>query len=195
MAGICNTTRKQLSIDFVHRFFTFFSWISIVWLIKFNHKYMHNHLRPNISKYKRREKNTFSWKVKLCEIYVQFHLDSCTVVTSQIVAECHLWEQHCASFFLFFSQTSGEGPHHADPVWEESWLLEAAVAGHREKRHRRPDRRCQESPALQVPGSCKFNPKRSGLFCLSQVRAPPPPLPRISAAEWQKILKFGTYVE
>ena len=42
-----------------------------------------------------------------------------------------------------------------------------------------------------------LNPKRAGLFCLSQVGgggggAPPP---RISAAERQKILKFGTYVE
>ena len=41
-----------------------------------------------------------------------------------------------------------------------------------------------------------INPKRAGLFCLSQVRggdsAPPP---RISTAERQKILKFGTYVE
>ena len=29
-----------------------FSWISIVQLIKFNHKCMHNHLSPNILKYK-----------------------------------------------------------------------------------------------------------------------------------------------
>ena len=43
----------------------------------------------------------------------------------------------------------------------------------------------------------RVNPKRAGLFCLSQVRgggadsAPP----QISAAERRKILKFGTYVE
>ena len=50
-ARICDITRGQLSIDFVHRFFTIFnfSWISIVLLIKFNHKCMHIHLRPNIS--------------------------------------------------------------------------------------------------------------------------------------------------
>ena len=34
-ARICDTTREQLSIDFVHRFSKLFSWISIVRLIKF----------------------------------------------------------------------------------------------------------------------------------------------------------------
>ena len=42
-----------------------------------------------------------------------------------------------------------------------------------------------------------LNPKRAGLFCLSQVRGggggrPPP---QISAVERRKILQFGTYVE
>ena len=82
-ARICDATREQLSIDFVHRFskfwfffffffflfffFLFFSWISIVQLIKFNHNCMHNHLRPNIHvpnkyMYKRKGEDTFSWK-------------------------------------------------------------------------------------------------------------------------------------
>ena len=47
-------------------------------------------------------------------------------------------------------------------------------------------------PILQIT----FNPKRAGLFCLSQDRGggfrPPP---QISAAEQRKILKFGTHVE
>ena len=53
-ARICDITRGQLSIDSVHRFsqFFFFSWISIVLLIKFIHKCMHIHLSPNIPKYK-----------------------------------------------------------------------------------------------------------------------------------------------
>ena len=45
-------------------FFNFFncSWISIVLLIKFIHKCMHNHLSPNIPKYKRRGKIHFHEK-------------------------------------------------------------------------------------------------------------------------------------
>ena len=46
--------------------FLFFSWISIVQLIKFNHKCMHNHLSPNIPKHKIRGKMHFheKWKFK-----------------------------------------------------------------------------------------------------------------------------------
>ena len=40
----------------------FHNWISIVLLIKFNHKCMHIHLRPNIPKYKRRGKMHFHEK-------------------------------------------------------------------------------------------------------------------------------------
>ena len=48
-ATIYDITREQLFIDFVHRISQFFSsWISIVQLIKFNHKCMHNQLSPNI---------------------------------------------------------------------------------------------------------------------------------------------------
>ena len=45
---LCDITRGQLSIDFVHRFSQFFvfSWISIVLLIMFIHKCMHIHLSP-----------------------------------------------------------------------------------------------------------------------------------------------------
>ena len=52
-----------------------FSWISIVQLIKFNHKCMRNHLSPNIPtcKYKSRGKMHFHEKLKFCEICVQFH--------------------------------------------------------------------------------------------------------------------------
>ena len=62
-----DTTREQLSIDFVHRFFTIinFSWISIFWLIKFNHKYMHNHLGPYIPKYESRGKIIIFMKRKI----------------------------------------------------------------------------------------------------------------------------------
>ena len=67
-ARICDITRGQLSIDFVHRFSQFYnflgSWISIVLLIKFIHKCMHIHLSPNIPKYilKRRGKIHFHEK-------------------------------------------------------------------------------------------------------------------------------------
>ena len=55
------TLPEQLSIDFAHRFsicILYFSWISIVLLIKFIHKCMHIHLSPNIM-YKRRGKMHF----------------------------------------------------------------------------------------------------------------------------------------
>ena len=41
----CDTMRKRLSIDFVQRFSKCFNFscMSIVWLIKFNHKCMHNY--------------------------------------------------------------------------------------------------------------------------------------------------------
>ena len=54
-----NNSPLTLYIEF-HNFFS--SWISIVQLIKFNHKYMHNHLSPNIPKYKRRGKMHFDEK-------------------------------------------------------------------------------------------------------------------------------------
>ena len=50
-----------------------FSWISIVQLIKFNHKCMHNRLSPNIPKHKSRGKMHFHEKWKNFEICVQFH--------------------------------------------------------------------------------------------------------------------------
>ena len=63
------------------------------------------------------------------------------------------------------------------------------------------DMLCRCIPSFKK-GKCSFelhiNPKRAGLFCLSQVwggRIPPPPPPQISGAERRKILKFGTYVE
>ena len=79
-----------LYIDF-HNFN--FSWISIVLLIKFIHKCMHIHLSPNIPKYNRRGTIHFyekKKKKKLCTV----PLDSCTVVTSQILEECHLRGRH-----------------------------------------------------------------------------------------------------
>ena len=57
---------------------------------KFIHKCMHIHLSPNITKYKRRGKITFSWRVKFCKNLCTVPLDSCTVVTSHILEECHL---------------------------------------------------------------------------------------------------------
>ena len=50
--------KNNSPLIFLHRFshFVQFSWISIVWLMKFNHKCMHNHLRPNIPKCKSRGK-------------------------------------------------------------------------------------------------------------------------------------------
>ena len=56
----------------------------MVQLIKFNHKCMHNHLSPNIPKYKSRG------KMHIHEDFFFFFivpLDSCTVVTSQILAQ------------------------------------------------------------------------------------------------------------
>ena len=71
-----------------------FSWISIVLLIKFIHKCMLIHLGPNIPKYKEKREDTFSWKVKFCKNLCIVPLDSCTVVTSQILEECHLRGRH-----------------------------------------------------------------------------------------------------
>ena len=65
-----NNSPLTLHIEF-HNFC--FSWISIVQLIKFNHKCMHNHLSPNIPKHKSRGKMHFHEKWKICEICVQFH--------------------------------------------------------------------------------------------------------------------------
>ena len=64
-----NNSPLTLYIEF-HNFFS--SWISIVQLIMFNHKWMHNHLRPNIPKYKSREKMHYSWKVKISWNFVKF---------------------------------------------------------------------------------------------------------------------------
>ena len=52
-----NNSPLTLYIEF-HNFFSS-SWISIVQLIKFNDKCMHNHLSPNIPKYKSRGKMHF----------------------------------------------------------------------------------------------------------------------------------------
>ena len=62
-ARMCDITRGQLSIDFVHRFSQFFnfSWISMVLLIKLIHKCIHIHLSPNIPKYEiLKREDTFS---------------------------------------------------------------------------------------------------------------------------------------
>ena len=48
---------------------------------------------PNIPKYKRRGKLLFSRKVQFCK-NCTVPLDSCTVVTSQILKECHLIGRH-----------------------------------------------------------------------------------------------------
>ena len=50
---ICDATREQLSIAFVHRFLKQLGYQLAGWL-QFNHKCMHNHLRRNIPKYKSR---------------------------------------------------------------------------------------------------------------------------------------------
>ena len=86
------------SIDVVHRFSQFsnflgYMYISIVLLIKFIHKCMHIHLSPNIPKYKRRGKIHFHEKF-LIFFVCTVPLDSCTVVTSQILEECHLRGRH-----------------------------------------------------------------------------------------------------
>ena len=52
-----------LYIDF--HFFFFFSWISIVLLIKFIHKCMHIHLSPNIPKYIKEEGTYIFMKSKI----------------------------------------------------------------------------------------------------------------------------------
>ena len=82
-ARICDTTRGQLSIDFVHRFSIcfYFSWISIVLLIKFNHKCMHIHLRPNIPKYKRRGKMHFPGKWRKKNVYSSIRQLYCCDIT------------------------------------------------------------------------------------------------------------------
>ena len=56
-----NNSPLTLYIEF-HNFVSSFSWISIVQLIKFDHKFMHNHLSPNIPKYKSRGKMHFHEK-------------------------------------------------------------------------------------------------------------------------------------
>ena len=61
---------QTLYIYFHH---CYFSWISVVRLIKFNHKCMHDHLCPNMPKYKSRGKIHFHEKLKKNEICVQFH--------------------------------------------------------------------------------------------------------------------------
>ena len=62
-----------------------FSWISIVLLIKYNHKCMHIHLSPNIPKFKRRGKIHFHEKYNFVKNLCTVPWDSCTVVTSQIL--------------------------------------------------------------------------------------------------------------
>ena len=86
---ICDATREQLSIDFVHRFSQSFfsSWISIFWLIEFNHKCMHSHLGPNMLpkyKHKSRGRYTFMKSMILWNFCTVPFIDSCTVLTSQI---------------------------------------------------------------------------------------------------------------
>ena len=72
-ARICDITRGQLSIDFVHRFsHKKNSWISIVLLIKFIHKCMNIHLSPNIPNYKRRGKIHFHEKY-IFFFFLHFH--------------------------------------------------------------------------------------------------------------------------
>ena len=77
--GTRDITREQLSIDFVHRF-SFFSssWISIVRLIKLNHKCMYIHLTTNILKYQSRGKICFHEKYFFC-VYSSILLYCCDI--------------------------------------------------------------------------------------------------------------------
>ena len=63
----------------------------MVLLIKFIHKCMHIHLSPNIPKYKRRGMIHFHEKKNVCTVPLD---NTCTVVTSQILEECHLRGRH-----------------------------------------------------------------------------------------------------
>ena len=65
-----NNFPLTLCADF--HLFSFLSWIPIVGLIKFNHKCMHNHLRPNIY-LKVGERYIFMKSIFFFFIYVQFH--------------------------------------------------------------------------------------------------------------------------
>ena len=75
-ARLCDNKRTTLH-DFVHRFshFFYFSWISNVQLIKFNHKCTDTIiLGLTYLCIKVGGRSTFSWKVIFCDICVQFHL-------------------------------------------------------------------------------------------------------------------------
>ena len=102
MSPSLDGTLSEYVISQEHNFpLTFnFSWISIVIFIKFIHKCMHIHLSPNTNCIKDEGRYIFM-KSKIWKYVCTFPLDRCTVVTSQILEECHLRGQHTQKYETF----------------------------------------------------------------------------------------------